>query len=192
MYGDTEIRHRKLSFPSHTTSLGFEDKYGYKKSTLSGLGFFFFQCLFSFERERETETETETGSRGGAERERGRQNLKQAPGFELSAQSLTQGLNPQTVRSWREPKLDASLTELPKCPLAFFFFKFIYLFWERERRGRDIVSGGGIEKGRPRIPSSQRKAQCGAQTHEPWDHDLSRNPESDAQRTATLEPLDFL
>ena len=42
---------------------------------------------------------------GGAERERERereretQNLKQAPGSELSAQSPTWGSNPQTVRS---------------------------------------------------------------------------------------------
>ena len=33
------------------------------------------------------------------ERERERQNLKQAPGSELSAQSLTQGSNSWTVRS---------------------------------------------------------------------------------------------
>ena len=46
------------------------------------------------ERERERETEHEWG---GAERET--QNTKQAPGSELSAQSPTQGLNSQTVRS---------------------------------------------------------------------------------------------
>ena len=38
-------------------------------------------------------------SRRGAERERDTQNLKQAPGSELSAQSLTWGLNSRTVRS---------------------------------------------------------------------------------------------
>ena len=36
---------------------------------------------------------------GGAERERETQNLKQAPGSELSAHSPTRGLNPRTVRS---------------------------------------------------------------------------------------------
>ena len=36
---------------------------------------------------------------GEAERERETQNLKQAPGTELSAQSLTQDSNPGTVRS---------------------------------------------------------------------------------------------
>ena len=44
---------------------------------------------------RETETEREQG-RG---RERETQNLKQALGSELSAQSPAQGLNSQTVRS---------------------------------------------------------------------------------------------
>ena len=38
-------------------------------------------------------------SRGGAERERETQNLKQAPGSELAAQSPTWGSNPQTARS---------------------------------------------------------------------------------------------
>ena len=46
-------------------------------------------------------------NRGGAERERETQNPKQAPGSELSAQSPTQGSNPQTVRSWPELKSDA-------------------------------------------------------------------------------------
>ena len=49
------------------------------------------------ERERERETEYERGR--GRERERETQNLKQAPGSELSAESLMQGLKSQTVRS---------------------------------------------------------------------------------------------
>ena len=67
---------------------------------------FNFFNVFLRERERE--------SRGGAER--GRQNVKQAPGSELSAQSPTRRLNPQTVRSWHEPKSDAQLAELPRIP----------------------------------------------------------------------------
>ena len=35
---------------------------------------------------------------GEVERERETHNLKEAPGSELSAQSLTQGLNPRTMR----------------------------------------------------------------------------------------------
>ena len=38
-------------------------------------------------------------SEGRTEREREAQNPKQAPGSELSAQSLTRGSNPLTVRS---------------------------------------------------------------------------------------------
>ena len=49
--------------------------------------------MFIFERERERQHEQGRG------RETGRQNLKQASGSELSAQSPTQGLNPQSVRS---------------------------------------------------------------------------------------------
>ena len=51
--------------------------------------------MFIFKRETETETEHEQG-RG---RERETQNLKQAPGSELSAESLMLGLNSRTVRS---------------------------------------------------------------------------------------------
>ena len=50
--------------------------------------------MFIFERERERQSV----NRGEAERE-GDQNLKQAPGSKLSAQSLTWGLNSRTVRS---------------------------------------------------------------------------------------------
>ena len=39
------------------------------------------------------------GKEKKTERERETQNAKQAPGSELSAQSLTWGSNPQTVRS---------------------------------------------------------------------------------------------
>ena len=48
-----------------------------------------------FARETETKTEHEQG-RG---RERETQNLKQAPGSELSAQSLMWGLNSQAMKS---------------------------------------------------------------------------------------------
>ena len=50
--------------------------------------------------------ERQSMSMGGAERG-GTQNLRQAPGSELSAQSWRQGSNPWTVRSWPEPKSDA-------------------------------------------------------------------------------------
>ena len=52
-----------------------------------------FFLMFIFERERQSL------SRGGEEGERVTQNPKQAPGPELSAQSLTRGSNAQIVRS---------------------------------------------------------------------------------------------
>ena len=52
-----------------------------------------------------------------AERERETQTSSQAPGSELSAQSLTRGSNSQAVRSWPEPKSDAQPTEPPRCPV---------------------------------------------------------------------------
>ena len=50
-------------------------------------------------------------------RERETQNLKQAPGSELSTQSPTRGSNPRAVRSRPEPKSDAQPTEPPRCRL---------------------------------------------------------------------------
>ena len=59
--------------------------------------FKFFYHLFVFERERQTDRQSM--SRAGAERERETQSLEQAPGSELSAQSLTQDSNSETPRS---------------------------------------------------------------------------------------------
>ena len=50
------------------------------------------------ERERERERESERPA-GEGQRERETENLKQAPGSELSAQSPMRGLNPRIVRS---------------------------------------------------------------------------------------------
>ena len=58
--------------------------------------------------------------------------------------------------------------------ISFLFF-YVYLFL----RETECERGRGRERGRHRIrsrlqaPSCQHRAQCGAQTHEPWDHDLS-------------------
>ena len=51
--------------------------------------------------------EREAERKQGRGRERGRQNLKQAPGSELSAQSPTWGSNSWATRSWPEPMSDA-------------------------------------------------------------------------------------
>ena len=74
--------------------------------------FFFFirKCLFFRERGGGE------GRRKEAETERETQNLKQAPGSDLSAQSPSQGSNPQAVRSWREPKLTLNQLSHPGAP----------------------------------------------------------------------------
>ena len=46
----------------------------------------------------ETEREGQSASEGGAER-KGDTEFEAGPGLELSAQSLTRGLNPRTMRS---------------------------------------------------------------------------------------------
>ena len=72
----------------------------------TGNGVSFFKNIYLFLTERERERERERDHEWGRGRERGRQNLKQAPGSELSAQSLTWVLNSQTVRLWPELKSD--------------------------------------------------------------------------------------
>ena len=65
-------------------------------------------------RERERERERVRAWAGEGQRQMETQNLKQAPGSELSTQSLTWGLNSLTVRSWPELKSGAYLTEPPR------------------------------------------------------------------------------
>ena len=84
---------------------------------------FFFQRLFIFG------TERDRAWTGEGPRERETQNLKQASGSELSAQSPTPGSNLWTMRS-PEPKSDTQLSELPRHPLLLYFLVGI-LFWGR-------------------------------------------------------------
>ena len=64
-----------------------------------GRAYYFFlnslKMFIYFERERERDRQSANG--GGAERKT--QNLKQAPGSQLSTQSVTWGSDPQTTRS---------------------------------------------------------------------------------------------
>ena len=78
------------------TEIAFQNK---RKRNDALPWFFYFFLMFIFERE------TETLWVGEGQKERETQNLKQAPGFELSAPM--QGWNLGTVRSWLEPKSDA-------------------------------------------------------------------------------------
>ena len=74
--------------------------------------------LFIFEGERERERDRAWAG----EEQRETQNLKQASGSKLSAQSLMRGLNPQIVRSWPELKPDTQPTDPPR-RLYFLTFK---------------------------------------------------------------------
>ena len=67
--------------------------------------FFFLMFIFETERNRAWV--------GEGQRERETQNLKQAPGSELSAQSPTRGSNPLTMRSWPEPTNYEIVTQTP-------------------------------------------------------------------------------
>ena len=72
-------------------------------------------------------------------------------------------------------------TELSFFSFLFFSFSFVYLFILRERAR---AGKGQREREREReYPKQslccQPGAQGGAQTHEPWDHDMSWNQESD-------------
>ena len=150
-----------------------------------------------------------------AERERERQNLKQAPGSELSAQSPMWGSNSQTARSWPGWMLNrlshpgapicflkilffsslytqcgglklqpwdheshAPLMSQPGAPFYIFIFSSLFILRETETVW---VGEGQRERGRDRIwsrlqaLSRQHRARCGTQTHELWDHDLSRS-----------------
>ena len=81
--------------------------------------------------------ERESAQAGQGQRERETQNLKQASGPELSAQSPMRGMNPWMVIL---------------CLNVFFlnFFKCFYLFFERERE-TEHEQGKGRERGRHRI-----------------------------------------
>ena len=109
---------------------------------------------------------------GEEQRERETQNRKQAPGSEPSAQSLTRGSNPRTVRSW--PGWSRTLNRLrhPGAPT------FIH-FWEMERdrawAGEGQRERQTIIRSRLQPLSCQHRAWRGARTCEPRDHDLSQN-----------------
>ena len=86
------------------------------------------------------------------------------------------------LEEWKEfPVLHPSSVFL--FVFCLFVFLSLFILWEREQ---DRTSGEGQrERGgqreNPMQPSPcQHRAQCKAQTHEPWDHDLSRNQKSDA------------
>ena len=64
-------------------------------------------------------------------------------------------------------------------PLAFFFFFFKFIYFERGREGEDGAEREGERENPRQVPCCQHGAQYGAQTHELQDHDLSRDQEWD-------------
>ena len=76
------------------------DRYKLKEVKIPKFPKFIFKCLFLFERESER-----AASRARAER--GRAGRGSQAGPILTAESPTWGLNPGTMRSGSEPKLDA-------------------------------------------------------------------------------------
>ena len=75
---------------------------------------------------------------------------------------------------------------------SFFFFKFYYYYYyyyyyyfEREWESARTSGGGSEREGEREYPKQaphcQYRAGCGARTHKPWDHDLSRNQELNAE-----------
>ena len=76
---------------------------------------------------------------GEEQRKRETQNSKQAPASKLSAQSPMRGSNPQTVKSWPEPKLGTQRTEPPRRP-NFAYFKEATQVW-LERLGLEMSMG---------------------------------------------------
>ena len=76
------------------------------------------QWSYFWERERQRQRQRQSVIGGGAERERETRNLKQVPGSELSAQSLMQGSNSQTVRSWPEQSRTLNRLSHPGAPYS--------------------------------------------------------------------------
>ena len=93
----------------------------------------------------------------GAERERDTQDLKQAPGSELSAQSHTRGLNSRTVRSWPQPKSALNhLSHSGAPPVAFIntsLFHMLFLPHQCVRLRSDLcIVAGEVLKSPGSIP----------------------------------------
>ena len=104
----------------------------------------------------------------------GRSPIFQCLGGQAGAHSI--GASPK----WEEIVAMLDLPIFQEKPPRRFLLFFVFYLREREWAGR------GWQRGRERIkqaPRCQHRAQCGTQTHKPWDHDLSQNQELDAQPT---------
>ena len=98
---------------------GFCVSQGLERCSLGWIFFFFFFLTFI----QFWKAEGDRAWMGEGQRKRDTQNLKQAPGSELSAQSPMRDSNSRTATSWPEPKLAAQPTEPPRRPLGWIFMK---------------------------------------------------------------------
>ena len=125
--------------------------------------FLIFKRLFIIERQRETE---HWHGRGKERRWHGIQSGLQAPSCQHREWCGARTHKPwDHGRSW-----SLMLNRLSHSDTPIYF-----------ERGGEEESGTGRERGRHRIwsrlqaLSCQHRAWCGARTHKPWDHDLSRS-----------------
>ena len=136
--------------------------------------FFFLMFIYFWEKEREEEGEREWA--GERQRERKK---------ESKAGSMHWAVKPRARhRAWIHEPWDHDLSQSqtlkrlshPTAPLFFFFFFLMFIYFLREGKS---MSWGWAERGRHRTWSRvqdlsyQHRALHGAQTHKPWDHDLS-------------------
>ena len=145
---------------------------------------FFLLFIYIWEREREGERERSM-SGGGAERRRHRiwsrlLALSCQHRIWCKAQIHKQrdhDLSQSQMLNW----LSHSSTP------DFSFFKGLSIYFERDSIGMSLCmwAAEGQRERRERIqdPHSQHRARCRAQSHELWDHDQSRNQESDTLLT---------
>ena len=126
--------------------------------------------IYFWEREKEYER--------GRGRERGRPRIRSRLQV-LSCQhrALWRGSSSWTVRSWPELKLDAQLTEPRGKPIYLFIFNVCLFLRQRERQS---MSGGGVVREGDTESAAgsglwavSTEPDGGAQTHKPWEHDLS-------------------
>ena len=98
----------------------------------------------------------------------------------ISSISSVSPSNYPAQMSWTSP-CSILLWTYQNLPLYFIFFSVLLTFERKKEREAKHKLEMGRERGRHRIrsrlqaPSRQHRAQCGAQTHKPWDRDLSRS-----------------
>ena len=133
--------------------------------------------MFIFERERERETEREQGR----VRDRGRHRIWSGLQALSCQHRARRGARTHEPRDYALSR--SGMPNRLSHPDAPDFYFNVYLFLRERERERQSMSRGGAksERGSHRFRSRlqalsrQHRARCGAQTHKPWNHDLSRS-----------------